>query len=180
MSGVANREWRGCARSGARSPAGARAVAAALTVLTLAACAGPVNVAAPAPTGEPRHECRRLLTDVPDTVDGQQRRDVSPADALAAAWGDPAIVLRCGVTRPQELKPTSECFRVDGVDWLAVSNGHEVAPARPVTGTLVFTTIGRSAYVEVTVPHHYQPAADVLVDLARPVQDATRVRSRCR
>jgi hypothetical protein len=37
---------------------------------------------------------------LPEQVEGQQRRDVEPAGPLAAAWGDPAIVLRCGVGPP--------------------------------------------------------------------------------
>ena len=39
---------------------------------------------------------------------------------MAAAWGDPAVVLRCGVPKPDALKRTSACFEVDGVDPDAV------------------------------------------------------------
>ncbi len=75
---------------------------------------------------------------------------------LAGAWGDPPIVLRCGVEKPAALKPTSTCHDVNGVGWLA-----EQQP----DGWL-FTTIGRALYVSVEVPAEHEPAADALADLA--------------
>jgi hypothetical protein len=36
----------------------------------------------------------------------------------------------------------------------------------------VFTTIGRAAYVELSVPAEYEPAADALVDVAAVVKAA--------
>ena len=115
--------------------------------------------------------CAALLEALPDTVaDDLSSRDVSPSDALAAAWGDPAVVLRCGVPRPAAMVRTSACFEVNGVGWLATQDGREVTGDAPVDGTLTFTTIGRAAYVEVTVPamDDHQPA-DVLPALAGPI-----------
>lgn len=132
----------------------------------LGACSGgpsAVEVTAPSPSGQSTAECRHLLDVLPSTVDGHDRRDVEPAKALAAAWGDPPIVLRCGVHKPAGLKPTSRCPTINNVGWFADKHAKK----------WVFTTIGRSTYVEVTVPKDYAPAADALVDLAGPIKKAT-------
>jgi hypothetical protein len=97
---------------------------------------------------------------MPDSVGDQDRRDVEPGDAAAAAWGDPPIVLRCGVERPASLRPDSQCFVVNDVGWLA-----EEQP-----DAIVFTTIGQSTYVEVTVPTDYAPEGALLP----PISDAVR------
>ena len=39
------------------------------------------------------------------------------ASATAAAWGDPAIVLRCGVGEPASFDQFSTCQIVNGVAW---------------------------------------------------------------
>ncbi len=150
--------------------------------LLLVACSGSVDVggAPPNPTGTVATRCAALVAEAPGSVAGQASRDVSPASRYVAAWGDPPIVLRCGVPRPRALTPTSRCFVVDGVGWLATQDGVEVEPTRASDGTLEFTTVGRSAYVEVTVPDSYQPAADALVDLAGTVAEHTTQRRACR
>ncbi len=149
---------------------------AVVGVVLTTGCAGPgpVDVALPTPPPAVAAQCADLLAAVPSQVDGQDRREVSAAGGLVAAWGDPAIVLRCGVDKPAALKRTSLCFAVDGIGWLATHDGREVDPARPVVTDLEFTTIGRSAYVDVVVPSDYQPQADPLVDLADAISAATR------
>jgi hypothetical protein len=100
---------------------------------------------------------------LPEVVADQDRRDVSPDDALAGAWGDPAIVLRCGVPEPPGVRPSSSCFVVNDVGWFAEEQDDVV----------VFTTIGRSTYVEITVPDDYAPEANALPAVAAAVQQAT-------
>ena len=41
--------------------------------------------------------CEGLVADLPDRLIGEDAREVSPDGALGAAWGDPALVLSCGV-----------------------------------------------------------------------------------
>ena len=86
---------------------------------------------------------------------------MSPNSALTAAWGDPAVVLRCGVGKPATLRPTSETIEINGVRWFF----HETQDA------YVFTTYGRVAFVEVRIPKSVprEQATAPLVDLARPV-----------
>jgi hypothetical protein len=123
----------------------------------LAGCSSRVEVGGPL---RGPAECARLVRALPETVDGHERRDVEPSDALAAAWGDPAIVLRCGVPTPGAYRPTSLCAEVNNVGWFAQERDEHYR----------FTTIGRSTNVQVQVPYDYEPAADALVDLAAAVR----------
>ena len=105
---------------------------------------------------------------------------MEPADAPAAAWGDPPVVLRCGVSRPAALRRTSVCFLVNHVGWLATQDGRELRGDRPVDGTVSFTTIGRAAYVEVTVPDDGDRSSVApLTDLAAAIRKTVPERRQC-
>jgi hypothetical protein len=134
----------------------------------LTGCARTVTVPDPAPSGRTAEICSALLADLPAAVLGQDRREVTPG-RYSAAWGDPTITLRCGVTKPPRLGPASACYEVNGVGWFS-ENG---------TGGLIFTTIGRPAYVEVAVPSAYAPEANALVDLAAVVSRHDPVQQPC-
>jgi hypothetical protein len=112
-------------------------------------------------------DCGGLFADRPVKVAGQKNRLVE--DENAAAWGDPAIILRCGVEKPEHLGPATRCDMVDGVGWFteSTSDGY------------LFTTIGRRYYVSVEVPHDYDPEADALVDLADSVSRHDPVTKPC-
>ena len=81
----------------------------------------------------------------PKRVAGRDRVDTSPASARTRAWGDPAVVARCGL--PALGPTTDECLDVDGVGWVVerLSDG-----AR-------FTTFGTDPAIEVLVPSAYAP-----------------------
>ncbi|MFJ5639542.1 DUF3515 domain-containing protein [Streptomyces sp. NPDC093223] len=121
----------------------------ALAALLLAAAG--CSSADDAPTAEvPRpgaavaELCRNLDEGLPKKVDGLARRDPEPASALTAGWGNPAIILRCGVDRPAKMSdPEADGVEVDGVGWLL-----EQQPDK----SFRFTTTLRKAYVEVTIP----------------------------
>lgn len=137
------------------------AASGAMTVV--AGCgAGSVEVPVPHPPAAVAHRCQTLRDRLPAKVHGRSRRTTTPKSPLLSAWGSPAIVVRCGVPRPAALKPTSELVTVDGVNWFGV----------PVDRPVTFTAVGRLAYVEVTVPAAYQPAGDVLIELAGPLKAA--------
>jgi Protein of unknown function (DUF3515) len=81
----------------------------------------------------------------PQEVSGMPRRSTSPGSPGVAAWGDPAVVARCGVAAPG---PTDvECLEVDGVGWI---------PQQLSDGTR-FTAFGREPALEVLVPKRYAP-----------------------
>jgi hypothetical protein len=130
--------------------------AVALAGLLIAGCQGrgSVHVDTYPTTKSSALDCAALLGDLPPRVAGQARRLV--AGKIAGAWGDPPIVLRCGVEKPASLRPTSPCHEVNGVGWLA---------ERQSDGYL-FTTIGRKHYVSLEVPGDYEPEADALADVA--------------
>ena len=126
--------------------------------ISLTACSAVVSVPDPAPPANRRAFAPTLMADLPATVLDGKRREVEPG-RRSAAWGDPPITLRCGVEKPPELTAASACYEVNGVGWFA----------EEASGGYLFTTIGRTAYVEVGVPSEYAPEANALVDLAATV-----------
>lgn len=131
--------------------------------LMVAACSGPPPVAVDPPSGSGQ-ACARLHRQLPDDLDGQDRRDTFPASPRTAAWGEPAVVLRCGVARPPGLRLTSQVLEVDRVEWFLTEGPR----------AYVFTTVGRRAYVELRVPRSTarEQATAPLVDLAPAVLQA--------
>ncbi|MCK1820223.1 DUF3515 domain-containing protein [Streptomyces sp. XM83C] len=121
--------------------------------------------AVPSPGAEASGLCRNLDRALPSEVDGQDRRDPAPASALTAGWGDPAIILRCGVERPAEMNDEdADGVEVDGVGWLL---------QKQRDGSFRFTTTLRKAYVEVTIPAaRVENGMAPLVDLAPAVKKA--------
>ncbi|MEU1666669.1 DUF3515 domain-containing protein [Streptomyces sparsogenes] len=147
--------------------------AVALLVLSAAGCSlfggsdGSLSLAVPKPSAKTAALCRALHRELPRTVNGLERRAPEPASELTAAWGDPAVKLRCGVDKPAALTAGTEHYdpyaasaEIDGVQWL---------PERLGDGYR-FTTVLRQAYVEVTVPGKYAPEVNPLVDLAKAVK----------
>ena len=92
-------------------------VAVLATLATLLAGCGRVAVHDPTPDARGARSARALMADLPTQVLDQDRRTVEPG-RFSAAWGKPAIVLRCGVAAPPTLTRRSECLEVNGVGWL--------------------------------------------------------------
>ncbi|WP_051266857.1 DUF3515 domain-containing protein [Nakamurella lactea] len=102
---------------------------------------GPVAVgAAPAP-GAGGKNCTALMTALPAQLAGSARREVIGSPTGVAAWGDPAITLRCGLPTPQELTCSAGLVQLSnangqpGVLWLQQSEGGQttyLAADRPV------------------------------------------------
>jgi len=105
--------------------------------------------------------CTDLLAALPEVVDDAVQRDVSPADLPAAAWGQPVIVLRCGVPMPAAYEPDAQLFDINGLGWLPVE----------AEGGTVFTSVDRDIRVEVAIPDDYDPPAEVLADLSQVLLD---------
>jgi hypothetical protein len=119
------------------APTTASAPPSALPALT--PTAPPSNPAAAAP-------CTKLLQTLPERLGDLLPRVVHPRpDSLfVVAWGEPAVIVRCGVPRPADLKPGSADFVpvVNGVSFLE----HDTSDAH------VYVAIDRAAYVEISFP----------------------------
>ena len=122
---------------------------------------------APSLTGADEAACAELVDALPDTVAGELRRPVEPAGAPGAAWGDPAIVLACGVEAPADYEPASTCTGVRGVGWFAADEALEDHDS-----DLVLTAMTHLPRVSVTVPPQYRGSDEVLAALSRPVRRA--------
>jgi len=136
-----------------------------MAALLLAGCSRGLSVEPPAVSGVAAYTCAALHGALPDEVLGKTVTATNPRSPYTAAWGDPSIVLRCGVPTPAALTPTSQLITVDGVDWLP----------EQLTGGYLFTTVGRELNVEVSVPSAYSPEADALADLSSVVAKMDRV-----
>ncbi|MEV0126475.1 DUF3515 domain-containing protein [Streptomyces sp. NPDC050703] len=138
-------------------------------LITAAACStsdGEASVVVPSPAAKAAGLCRDLHGQLPEKVDGLERTDPGPASELTAGWGDPAIILRCGVERPREMidpdYAAKNGVKVDGVAWLLQKHDD---------GSYTFTTGARLAYVEVTLPAERAGGGlSPLTDFAAPIK----------
>lgn len=142
------------------APAALTTILAALPIF-VSGCSSVVEVGPSWDSQSHSGECAELLSSLPVTIGGALARETTPKELPAAAWGDPPIVLRCGVARPLALTPTSSLTTVDGVNWLA----------EPLTNGVLFTSIPDEAtnspiFVSVSIPNDYAPEGALLVDLA--------------
>jgi hypothetical protein len=143
---------------------------ACLGLLLVAGCGpGPVRLDSPPLSGKAADACARLVAALPDAVADQDRRPVEPEQAYGAAWGDPAIRLRCGVPRPAGFDRFATCMETNGVGWFIPE---EQITGRP--GDIVMTTIGYAQNIEVWVPQRYWPPAAAMADLAPAIKGSIR------
>ncbi len=144
-------------------------MAGALLVL-VAGCGGPGPVAVRAPSldAADARTCRALLDALPATVADGEAREVTPEGVLGAAWGDPAIVLTCGVPVPRGFDTLSSCTVVDGVDWYLPQDQLE----SPDPGDTTWTVVNREVAVRVLLPEEYGVPAAMLADLSPVVARA--------
>ena len=122
-------------------------------------------------------ECTALLAALPAELPAaggvlppRPLADPAPAGTRAWAAAPRPAVLRCGLTRPAELTPTSTLLEVNGVRWLRLDDG--VPDAMIVS----YVAVDRPVYVVLTTPTAagsgpLQAVADVL----RQTMDATDV-----
>ena len=154
--------------------AGAVACLGVVAALASGCGSGRVQVEAPRPHGPDAAACSRLVRALPDRLAGQRRRAVEGASGFAAAWGDPAIVLRCGVAKPRGFDRFATCQETNGVGWFIPEEQMTGAP-RPIT----MTTIGRVVYVEVRLPTEHWPPAAAMVDLASAIKETVTETDPC-
>lgn len=133
----------------------------ATTLLLAAACSGagsagavPVPVV-PGVAAAALRTCERL--ELPDRLlQGQRRRPTSPVSATTAAWGNPPIVLRCGVAAGLA---KDDPYAFDGIHWAMHDDG----------SSRTWTTTGLRVNASVSVPDAYTSQAELLGALAGPL-----------
>lgn len=109
---------------------------------------GPVAVAAAPAPGAAGTNCKNLMTALPADLAGSPKREVIGSPPGVAAWGDPAITLRCGLPTPQELTCSAQLTQVSnangqpGVLWLQLSEG----------GQTTYLAADRAVRIAVTMP----------------------------
>ncbi|MFI1400825.1 DUF3515 domain-containing protein [Streptomyces sp. NPDC020681] len=119
------------------------------------------SITVPSPPSDEAALCSALHKELPDSMAGQDRSDPKPASELTAGWGDAAIVLRCGVARPEKMSDAqSQAVDANGVNWLLEQRAE--GPR--------FTTTYRKTYVEVTMDKRYAHDVTPLAELADAVR----------
>jgi Protein of unknown function (DUF3515) len=136
-------------------------------VLIVGGLAGCTSIDVRAPAEAQSAACRPVAAHWPRTVGGQSLRATSSSSPSVRAWGDPAIIARCGL--PPIGPTTDTCLDVNGIDWVA----HQL------TDGVRFTTFGRSPAIEVLVPGAYQPEPLLLPAFTKAASAIPQGRQRC-
>jgi hypothetical protein len=112
--------------------------------------------------------CRALHAALPDTLLDEPSTEITGAREYGAAWGDPAIVLTCGVGAV-DLADAPPCTVVNGIGWVTQQQDDST----------VFTADGYRPRVRVVVPDDYAPEAGALTELAALMKEHTVREVKC-
>jgi uncharacterized protein DUF3515 len=123
----------------------------------------PVQVK-PAPrTKAADQACPQLLAKLPLKLDGQGRRRTSTPNQYYLAWGNPTIIVHCGVPRPEKFVVGQT------TTGIAPPGGKEVQwYSEAVDAGSTWTAVDRSVYVSVFIPDGVA-ATDVLQEIGKPL-----------
>jgi Protein of unknown function (DUF3515) len=106
----------------------------------------------PALSAPQQRACQDLISALPTELGDLPARPVESSSPYVAAWGEPAVTLRCGVPRPPSFVATADVQQINGVTWFPERRG----------STTAWVVVDRPVYVEVLVP-----AADASAPVAR-------------
>jgi hypothetical protein len=101
----------------------------------------PVDV--PPVTPEADASCPALMKTLPLELSGEQSRRVKSDTPFAYAWGDPPVVLVCGVDRPAGYVVGASAIQINGVQFYVDTDDPD---------TTVWTTVDRPVYVQISLP----------------------------
>lgn len=119
-----------------------------------------VRIPEPPSTAESRQLCSALTWSLPKRLGPLPARQVDGNTQVSAAWGDPPVILQCGLIAAPT--PVGQLVTLDGVDWAPVTDKTVVT----------WTTIGRKATVRVVVPRKYDNQAPLLAHLSPAISRA--------
>ena len=103
----------------------------------------PLPVQVPPVTPEADQYCPAVMAGLPLELAGEPSRPVQSDSPFAYAWGEPPVVLVCGVDRPAGWVVGASAIQINGVQWYVDTSD---------PGSTVWTTVDRPVYVEVTLP----------------------------
>lgn len=121
----------------------------------------PVAMPAPALAERSATVCRALVSQLPASVRELNQRPVTAGPEQNAAYGDPALIVACGVPAPS-FPPTDDVWVVNGVCWHPEQ--------RP--DAVVLTTVDREVPVQMAVPRAYGQPLQWIPPVADPVVEA--------
>lgn len=161
---------------GAHLNAGRGVVAglAACCVIGLTGCGSDTDVPDFPVAAAQRASCRTLLERLPTHVADEAKRP-STGSAFAAVYGDPAIVVRCGVGYPKDYA-TDPCVTRNGIGWSI-----PLAQTEDNGSDVMMTLAHRTPVLQVFLPKGYRPngPSEVMADLDQTVRTLTTARGRC-
>jgi hypothetical protein len=145
-----------------------RGCTAAVLLSAVVACSrgdgsGPVAVSVPSAPPPVERSCSRLAAQLPASLgDGLNRRGTTPESPLVAAWGDPAVVLRCGVAVDEDYSPGDQLIHANSeiVGWWQKKSGE----------TVIWQTPNTTVHVELRVPTSYDGHGSFLARLSPLVE----------
>lgn len=119
-------------------------------------------VAPPTPAASTQAACVKVLAALPVQLGNAVPRRTATDSSFVAAWGNPAVVLRCGVAKPAIFGTPAAPQPVDvnNVIW-------QPDPQKTQT---VYTAVDRSVYIDVTV----SAGADQPLPLLAPAVSALK------
>jgi hypothetical protein len=126
----------------------------------------PLPVEVPPVTPEADASCPGLMSGLPLELAGEASRPVQSDTPYAYAWGDPPVVLVCGVERPAGFVVGTGLIQINGVQWYVDTSDPDA---------IVWTAVDRPVYVQVTVSPDTDSAPVTLlgpvINDALPVQE---------
>lgn len=129
---------------------------------------GAISATAPPRADVDAAACAKVLAQLPVSLGRLQPRIVRPKPdtPFVVAWGNPAVILRCGENRPAALSSGSAAqFQNTG------SLSGPYFDVQRDGDANVWTSVDRAAYISVTIPSRYQ-GADVMQPLGAAIAKA--------
>ena len=128
----------------------------------------PVQVDTPEVTPAADLACPVLMQQLPLELAGESSRMVASDTPFAYAWGDPPVVLVCGVAPPAGFVVGVQGIVINGVEWFVDTSDPD---------TVLWTTVDRNVPVQMQVPASTDSAlvtaASTIIATAIPFTEPT-------
>ncbi|WP_196073104.1 DUF3515 domain-containing protein [Nakamurella alba] len=175
--GARGRNWRPWVAAGAGLLAVVVVIVLAGVVRSAAQDAEPVVLAGVEQPGAATAACASVMAALPDQLGDLQRRATLGDATAAAAWGNPAVVLRCGISDPIQMTQTNAqgvqagceagLTDISGVSWMQISD----------VGQSTYLDVDRTVRIALTLPDGLGSAP--IQDISAIVQQTLPRREPC-